>query len=212
MKDLREMTVSEFSAVTWSDAPAPGGGSISALAGCLAASLAGMVANLSQGPKYDAVKEEMALIAKDMDALRQDLLLAVQQDTESFALYMDALSLPKNTEEEKAVRRTAMQNGLKKAAETPLQAAKSIAPIFPLIEKVIMLGNPNAVTDALVASMMARTGMLGALMNVKINLEGIRDEAYVQEMHAQVKALEEAALSGEKHILSLNALSAQIGN
>lgn len=212
MKDLRDMTVSELSAVTWSDAPAPGGGSIAALAGSLGAALTGMVANLSQGPKYEAVKAEMALIAGEMDALRQDLLLAVQQDTESFALYMDALSLPKNTEEEKAIRRAALQNGLKKAAETPLQVAKCIAPIFPLIEKVIASGNPNAVTDALVAAMMARTGMLGALFNVKINLDGIRDEEYVQEMRTQVQSLEAAALAGEKHILSLNTISAQLGH
>lgn len=211
MKDLREMTAAELTALTWSDSPAPGGGSISALAGSLAASLTGMVANLSQGAKYDAVREEMAGIAAEMNALREKLLLAMQQDTEAFSLYMDALAMPKNTDEEKAARREAMQMGLKKAAETPLQVASSILPVFALAEKVIKMGNPNAVTDALVSAMLARTGMLGALLNVKINLGSIRDEEYVSAMAREVDRLERAALAGERKILSLSEFSASMG-
>lgn len=210
MKDLREMTVAELTAVTWSDAPAPGGGSISALAGSLAAALTGMVANLSQGARYEAVREEMTAIAKEMDALREQLLLAMQRDTEAFALYMTALSMPKNTEEEKSVRRAAMQEGLKQAAETPLKVAEAIIPVFGLVEKVIRNGNPNAVTDALVASMMARSGILGAIFNVKINLSSIQDEDYVAARCTYVQELERAAVNGEKAVLALSQISSGV--
>ncbi len=211
MKDLREMTTTELTHAVWSNAPAPGGGSVSALAGGLAAALTGMVANLSQGAKFEAVREEMTGIAVQMDALHRQLLVDMQKDTESFALYMTALGMPKNTEEEKAARREAMQEGLKAAARTPLQVAKSIVPVFDLIEAVIRRGNPNAVTDALVATMMARSGIIGALFNVKINLEGIRDEAFVQQMREEVRALEVAALAGERKVFALSDLSCGLG-
>ncbi len=210
MKNLTDMTVAELTSALWSDAPAPGGGSVSALAGGLAAALAGMVANLSQGAKFEAVREEMAEIAAQMNGLQRQLLLAMQEDTESFSLYMEALAMPKSTEEEKRLRREAMQNGLKAAALTPLQVAQSIAPIFELLEKVIRLGNPNAVTDALVGAMMARSGMLGALFNVKINLEGIRDEAFVTEINQKVQCLENAALAGEQNVLLLSEIASGV--
>lgn len=202
MKDLRELTVAELTEVTESDAPAPGGGSISALAGALSAALAGMVANLSQGPKYLDVKTEMAQIAEEADRLRLRLLEAMQEDTASFSLYMAALSMPKNTEEEKAARQAAMQDGLKAAALTPLGVAESIVPVFDMVETVISRGNPNAVTDALVAAMMARSGLLGALFNVKVNLASIRDETFVAETGKRLRELEQAALDGEKRAFS----------
>lgn len=203
MKDLRELTVAELTEVTASDAPAPGGGSISALAGALSAALAGMVANLSQGPKYQDVKTEMAQIAEEADRLRLRLLEAMQEDTASFSLYMAALSMPKHTEEEKAARQAAMQEGLKAAALTPLRVAESIVPVFDMVETVISRGNPNAVTDALVAAMMARSGLLGALFNVKVNLASIRDEVLVAEIETRLKALQNTALQGEQRVFAL---------
>lgn len=210
MKDLREMTVTELAAVTASDAPAPGGGSISALAGALAAALTGMVANLSQGSKFHDVKKEMEEIAEEMEHLRVQLLEAMQADTAAFSLYMDALSMPKGTEEEKVVRREAMQNGLKLAAVTPLQVARSIVPVFDLVETVIQKGNPNAVTDALVASMMARIGILGALFNVKVNLEAVQDATFVETIRQELERLEQVALEGEKRIFVCSRFSKKL--
>ena len=149
----------------------------------------------------------MAEIARQVDALRQQLLLAMQEDTESFTQYMTALAMPKSTEEEKNVRREAMQNGLKAASCTPLQVAETILPLFALLEKLVLWGNPNAVTDALVGAMMARTGILAALFNVKINLGSIRDEVFVADMNQKVRALECAALEGECKVLSLSEIS-----
>ena len=207
MKDVREMTVEELTVALWSDAPTPGGGSAAALTGALAAALTGMVANLSQGEKFASVRNEMAEIALRVDLIRQQLLQFMQQDTESYAQYMTALAMPKSTEEEKLLRREAMQSGLKAAAQTPLQAARTILPLFALLEKVIHLGNRNAVTDALMGAMLARTGILAALLNVKINLAGIRDAAFVSEVEQKVQELECAAITGERKVLSCSELT-----
>ena len=124
MSKLIDMTVTDFTQLTSSDAPAPGGGSISALAGSLAASLEEMVARLTIGrEKYAVAEADMIKVRDEAMAIKEELLAAVDKDTESFNQYMDALKLPKNTEEEKAARRAAMQEGLKAAALVPVAAA-----------------------------------------------------------------------------------------
>lgn len=208
MADLKDLTVTEFVNVTASDAPAPGGGSVAALAGALAAALAEMVANLTVGKaKYAEVEGEMKELAAAGAALRVELLDDIQKDSTSFNLYMDAIGMPKDTDEEKAARRDAMQNGLKAAAQVPLSVAEAAYKIFPIAEAVVARGNTNAVTDGLVASMMARTAVIGALFNVKINLGSIKDEAFVAELAAQVKTLEEKAIAYEQKILKASDLS-----
>ncbi|MEG1145024.1 MAG: cyclodeaminase/cyclohydrolase family protein [Clostridium sp.] len=208
MADLKNLTVTEFVNVTASDAPAPGGGSVAALAGALAAALAEMVANLTVGKeKYAAVEDEMKKLADDGAALRVELLEDIQKDSTSFNLYMDAIGMPKSTDEEKAVRREAMQNGLKAAAQVPLSVGAAAYKIFPIAEAVVARGNTNAVTDGLVAAMMARTAVIGALFNVKINLGSIKDEAFVAELAAEVKELEEKAIAYEQKILKASDLS-----
>ena len=117
---------------------------------------------------------------------------------------MNALGMPKNTDEEKAARKEAMQNGLKEAAKA---VAETALKIFPVAGAVVERGNANAVTDGLVASMMARTAVLGALLNVKINLGSIKDEAFVADMAAKVAGLEKAAMDGEKAVMELSALT-----
>lgn len=208
MADLKNLTVEEFVNVTASDAPAPGGGSVAALAGSLAAALAEMVANLTVGKaKYAEVEPEMKKLAEEGAALRVELLDDIQKDSTSFNLYMDAIGMPKDTDEEKAVRRDAMQNGLKAAAQVPLSVAEAAYKIFPIAEAVVLRGNTNAVTDGLVASMMARTAVIGALFNVKINLGSIKDEAFVTDLAAQVNTLEEKAIAYEQKILKASDLS-----
>lgn len=211
MADLKNLSVEEFAAVTASDAPAPGGGSVSALAGALGAALAEMVANLTVGKaKYAEVEDEMKELSAKGAEIRSELIAGIQKDTESFTLYMNALGMPKETDEEKAARREAMQNGLKEAAKVPLEVAETAAKIFPIAEAVVKRGNTNAVTDGLVASMMARTAVIGALFNVKINLGSIKDEAFVADMAAKVKALEELAITSEQAILKACDLSNEL--
>lgn len=208
MADLKTLSVEQFAEITGSDAPAPGGGSVAALAGGLGAALAEMVANLTIGKaKYADVDGEMRELAAKGAELRKELIDSIQKDTESFTAYMNALGMPKDTDEQKAVRRAAMQNGLKEAAKVPLEVAEIAVKIFPVAEAVVAKGNANAVTDGLVSTMLARTAVLSALLNVKINLGSIKDEAFVSEMAAKVAALEEEAIASEKRILALSSLT-----
>ncbi len=120
---------------------------------------------------------------------------------------MQALTLPKETEEEKAARTKAMQDGLKAAVAVPLSVAKRAYEVMPYAEVMVTKGNKTAVTDALVATMMARTAVLGALFNVKINLESIKDEAFVEETAKEVAVIEKNALAYEKKILAQAGVS-----
>lgn len=209
MADLKDLTVDGFVQITSSDEPAPGGGSVSALAGSLAAALAEMVARLTAGrEKYAAVEEDMQAVLAEASSIKDELLAAIQKDSSSFELYMQALALPKNTEEEKAARRAAMQEGLKAAAQVPMSVARAASRILPLAQTVVLKGNSNAVTDGLVATMMARTAVLGALFNVKINLSSIKDEAFTQAMAQEAAKLEQAAIKGEQEILKSTEISA----
>lgn len=200
---MKNMTIEAFAAQTASNDPVPGGGSISALAGALAAALAEMVAGLTIGKKkYAEVEEEMKSVIPGMQSVREQLLLDIKRDSESFNLYMQALSLPKDTDEEKAARTAAMQNGLKEAVKVPLSVAKASASILPVAGIMVSKGNQSAVTDGLVSAMMARTAVLGALFNVKINLQSIKDEEFVNEISKEVKELEGLAVKLEKEILN----------
>ena len=205
---MKNMTVEQFAMQTASNEPVPGGGSISALAGALAAALTEMVAGLTIGKKkYAEVEEEMKKAVAPMHEICELLLDDIKRDSESFDLYMQALTLPKETEEEKAARTKAMQDGLKAAVAVPLSVAKRAYEVMPYAEVMVTKGNKTAVTDALVATMMARTAVLGALFNVKINLESIKDEAFVEETAKEVAVIEKNALAYEKKILAQAGVS-----
>lgn len=210
---MKNMTIEAFAAQTASNDPVPGGGSISALAGSLAAALAEMVAGLTIGKKkYAEVEEEMKAVIPGMQSTREQLLLDIKRDSESFNLYMQALGLPKDTDEEKAARTAAMQNGLKEAVKVPLSVAKASVTILPVAELMVTKGNQSAVTDGLVAAMMARTAVLGALFNVKINLQSIKDEEFVNEIAKEVKELEIQAVELERKILNQSEVGKDVLN
>ena len=135
---MKDMTIEAFASMTASGEPVPGGGSISALAGALAAALSEMVAGLTIGKKkYAHAEGEMVKAVPVMKALRAQLLADIRRDSESFNLYMQALSLPKGTEEEQKARKSAMQNGLKEAVKVPLSVAKAAAQILPAAKLMI---------------------------------------------------------------------------
>ena len=205
---MKNMTIQQFAMQTASNEPVPGGGSISALAGSLAAALTEMVAGLTIGKKkYAEAEEEMKAAVAPMQQIRDQLLEDIKRDSESFDQYMQALTLPKETEEEKAARTEAMQNGLKAAVAVPLSVAKAACCILPYAEIMVTKGNKTAVTDALVAAMMARTAVLGAGFNVKINLESIRDPEYVESIGKEVAELEKQAVEMENRILAQSQVS-----
>lgn len=204
---LKDLYLQEFLDKTESNEPVPGGGSIAALSSAISAALSAMVANLTVGKKnYEAVSEEMEVIAKKMSAFKQEFVDLIDKDANSFDKVMKAYKLPKETDEEKAERSRLIQEGMAYAASVPLEVAAKTSELFEMIEVLVQKGNANAQTDALVAAMMARTAILSALYNVKINLGSIKDEAFVAQTTEKVKALEKLAIEKEAHILSLSDL------
>jgi len=200
---LAALRISELLEKTASSDPVPGGGSIAALGAAVSASLAEMVANLTVGKKgYEAVEKEMRAVAEKMRPLREKLLKDMDRDADAYNEVFSSFKLPKNSEEEKQKRQKAIQNGLKTAATVPLGVAEDALRILKLARTVIAKGNKNAVTDGAVAVMMARTAVLSALYNVKINLGSIKDQAFVDEMREKVNRLEDEALKAEREILS----------
>jgi len=204
---MKNKTLEEFSKETASSQPVPGGGSIAAYSGALAAALSEMVANLTVGKKnYKDVEEEMKLIVDKAEMIRTNMLDNIEKDCEAFDKVMVGFKLPKTSEEEKEYRKKTIQKGLIIAAEVPLEIAKEAFEIMPLAEIVVEKGNKNAVTDGLVSAMLARTAVLSALLNVKINLNSIKDEDYVDKTRKVVENLEEMAIEKEKEILNKSPL------
>lgn len=199
---LIDKSVSQFLDATASNDPVPGGGSIAASSGATAAALVEMVANLTIGKKkYEDVNDEMKEISKKANDLRQQLLKYIDIDSEAFNRVMNAYKLPKDTEEQKIVRKMTIQNAMKYAASVPLEVAKKSYDIMELSMGVVESGNKNAVTDGAVSAMMARTAVLSAIYNVKINLSSIKDNIYVEKVDSEVSWLEMNVNSKEKEIL-----------
>jgi glutamate formiminotransferase/formiminotetrahydrofolate cyclodeaminase len=176
------------------DSPAPGGGSVAALSGALGAALACMVANLTVGkPGYEEAFEGMGAAAEEAQQVKDRLMSLVDEDTQAFNAYMTALRLPKNTREEKAARKEAMQAGLKQAVAVPLETARQSLRAMKLAQRAAEMGNKNSVSDAGVGAQMAHGGVVGACLNVLINLPGIEDESFVGEMKAEVGRIQSEA-------------------
>lgn len=203
MKMLADKTLKAFLDETASKAPVPGGGSIAAMGAATAAALTEMVANLTIGKKgYEDVQEEMTELASTLPDVRNGFIADIDRDADAFNKVMDAFKMPKDSDEEKAERRQAIQNGMKNAASVPLEVARNAFGIMELAAKVVEKGNKNAVTDGAVAAMMARTAVLSALFNVKINLGSIKDEEFVKRVSEEVSQLEAKVQEVEKDILS----------
>lgn len=183
--------------------PVPGGGSVAALSASLASALTEMVANLTIGRKgFEEVEEEMKKISQGSSNYREKFLKDIDKDAEVFDKVMGAFKLPKNTPEETENRKQIIQKEFKNAALVPLEVAKDAVKLMEFTSKVVEKGNKNAISDGAVATMMARTAVLGALYNVKINLQSIKDEDFVSQISKQVYELELKAIEEEKKILS----------
>lgn len=202
---MKNKSVHEFAEVVASNSPVPGGGSIAALCGALSAALAEMVANLTTGKKkYIEVESEMNEIKNKAMVLRSKLLDDIERDSYAYNKVMEAYKMPKEDDEQKILRNKAIEESAKIAAEVPLDVAQTSFKILPLAEAVVARGNSNAVTDGLVAAMLARTAVLSALLNVRINLETISDKDFVFEYKNRADVLQEETLFYEKKILELS--------
>lgn len=201
---LTDLTVKGFLAETAGQEPVPGGGSISALNGSIAAALAEMVANLTIGKKkYVEVEAEMQTIATEAAAIQKELVLDIDRDSDAYNKVFAAFKLPKETEEEKGVRSAQIQEMTKYAASVPMEVARRVHSLLPLIEAVVAKGNQNAITDGCVAMMCARTAIIGALLNVRINLTSIKDEDFVKTHTEEANAIEADAIRREAEILAI---------
>lgn len=198
------MTLKDFSNETASESPAPGGGSISATMGALGISLATMVANLSSHkPGWDDRWEEFSQWAEKGQALKDELLMLVDEDTRAFNLIMDAFSLPKGNDAEKAERTTAIQEATRYAIEVPFRVMKRSFECMEIIKTMAETGNPNSVTDAGVGALAARSAVMGAFLNVKINASGLLDKDFVGKVLTEGNLIQQNAMAMETEILSI---------
>lgn len=199
---LTEMNLKTFGEAVASNEAVPGGGSVSALAGSLAAALAVMVARLTQKKEaFASVVPQMTALEEQACQLQSQLLSAVDRDADSYRMVLSAFRRPKSTEEEKQARRRAIQMAFKQAIDVPLEVATLSVEVMDLATQAIRNGNPVMVTDAGVGLLLARSAALGALMNVKINLTSIDDPAMVDDVSEKVHQLKKEALQKEQALL-----------
>ncbi len=203
---LSDLTVTGFSERTASGDPLPGGGSVSALAAALAAALAEMVANLTVGRKKYARQEAAMQGLRDEAAqLRGAMLACIDRDAEAYQQVLSAFRLPKVGDAQKARRHTAIQEGFKQAARVPLSVAADALRILELALQAVSLGNTNAFSDGVVAALMAKSAVLGALSNVKINLEAIEDPSFVDDFTQKARGIREKLEAAEQQLQPLLA-------
>jgi len=203
-KKLIRKDLVAFADETASESPAPGGGSISAYVGALGAALATMVANLSSHKRgWDDRWEEFSDAAERGQRIKDALLRTVDEDTDAFTLIMDAFGMPKNTPEEKAARKAAIQAGTRKAMEVPFKVMQLAFESLPLLRQMVETGNPNSVTDAGVGALCARAAVRGAYMNIQVNASGLDDKEFVAQILAEGLKMEEQAESMEREIIGM---------
>ncbi len=203
-KNLIDLTCKDFATETASESPAPGGGSISAYLGALGASLAAMVANLSSHKAgWDDRWQEFSDYAVKAQKIKDDLLLLVDKDTNSFNKVMDAFGLPKTTDEEKIARTEAIQAATKYATEVPFKTMQRTFDSFEIIKAMAENGNPNSVTDAGVGALCARSAVIGAFLNVKINASGLKDKDFAEDILKRGQEIVSEAVKLENEILEI---------
>ena len=203
-KRLVDMTCTAFAEETASESPAPGGGSISAYMGALGAALGTMVANLSSHKAgWDERWEEFSDYAERGQAIISELLHLVDEDTEAFNRIMAVFAMPKSTDEEKAARSAALQEATLYATQVPLKTMKASLKVFEIVKAMAEIGNPNSVSDAGVGALAARSAVLGAQLNVKINAAGLKNREVADALVAEANAIAAEAIALETETLAI---------
>jgi len=201
---LIQLNLKDFANETASESPAPGGGSISAYMGALGISLGTMVANLSSHKRgWDERWEEFSDWAEKGQFYKDELVKMVDEDTNAFNKIMDAFGLPKSNDEEKKARKQAIEEATKFATEVPLKVMKLCYESMETIKVMAEVGNPNSVSDAGVGALAARSGVMGAFLNVKINASGLADKDYAAKKIAEGEDIQNKAQEMEQQILAI---------
>ena len=199
---LADMTLRAFANETASESPAPGGGSISAYAGAMGVALGTMVANLSAHKRgWDDQWEYFSDWAAKGQDIKDQLISLVDRDTEAFNLIMDALKMPKNTDEEKNQRKEAMAHATRVAIETPLEVMTTAMESYDLLLAMVEKGNPNSASDAGVGALCVKACIEGAFMNIKINMGGIKDEDYRTKIMNEAQSIQNRSMELERKIV-----------
>jgi len=190
VSDIYDLTFRKVVAVSASDAPTPGGGSVSALVGTLGVAMTAMVGNLTVGrPKFKDVEPEVKEITGAAYFIINRLEKLVDADIAAFGKFMDVYRLPKNTDEEKAKREEQMQKALKKATDTPMEIARTLLDALVITDKLAKIGNTMAISDAGVAAYVCEASLNGVLLSVDINIPMVKDEEYVKNILAEKEQL-----------------------
>jgi glutamate formiminotransferase / formiminotetrahydrofolate cyclodeaminase len=201
---LVSLTLREFANETASESPAPGGGSIAAYMGSLGISLATMVANLSAHKRgWDQRWKEFSDWAEKGQKIKDELLSLVDEDTNAFNKIMEAFSLPKSSDKEAKTRSEAIQNATKYATEVPLKTMILAYSSLPIIKAMAEIGNPNSISDAGVGALCARSAVIGAYMNVRINAAELKDEVFKKEILAKAEKIKNDSIKEEEAILKI---------
>jgi glutamate formiminotransferase/formiminotetrahydrofolate cyclodeaminase len=189
---LLDLSLRSFADELSMDSPTPGGGSAAALCGALSAALSSMVANLTFGKKgYEHVEAEMRETAVKAQALKEDLLRAVDDDTRAFNRVMDAFRLPKTTEDQKAEKEAAIERATKEATQVPFSVLEKSLALLDLARTAALKGNRNSISDAAVAGLMSESAASGAYFNVRINLPNIQDKTFKEDILARARSIHE---------------------
>jgi len=189
-KKLISMSIKDFCDELSTDSPAPGGGSVAALSGSIAASLVSMVANLTFGKKgYEKYNDEVDDIASNSQKIKDIMLGLIDLDTEAFNYYMEVFKMPKKSEEEKRIRDEKLKEATKKAIDVPLKTLETIKELLPYLEKITQKGNVNSISDAGVSALNLLSCAEGAYMNILINLKNLTDENYKNNIREKSKKL-----------------------
>ncbi len=198
---LIDLTIRDYLDHLASATPTPGGGAAAALAGAQGAALISMVCNLTVGKKkYADVKEEMTAVLGRSEALRVTLTELIDRDAAAFDRVSEAYRLPKGSDEEKAIRRAAIQEALKGAEAVPMETVAACLEVIRLAIVAAQKGNKNVVSDAAVGGIMGHAGLLGAADNVRINLSLIKDETFVRQERARLEAYIQQAETAMKNL------------
>ena len=199
---FKDMTIEEFLSELSSSKPVPGGGSVAALSAALSSSLISMVARLSVGKKgFEDVEDQMKEIITKCNDCTNEFLNYIDEDSEAFDKVMNAFKMPKETDDDKKIRKMVIQSSMKGAALTPFKIAEKANDLLEYAETVVMKGNQNAITDGLVSAMLARTAVLSALYNTKINQQSIKDEKFNELLTLKIDLLENSSIQFEEKIM-----------
>lgn len=203
-KKLVDLTVTGFADETASESPAPGGGSVSAYMGAMGVALGTMVANLSSHKRgWDDRWEEFSNWAEKGMDYQQELLKLVDEDTDAFNKIMDAFGLPKKTDEEKAIRKKAIDDATKNAIMVPFRVMETAHKSLEVVKAMAEIGNPNSVSDAGVGALAIRSCVKGAFLNVKINAAGLDDKDFILDVSKKATKIENKTEILEKEILKI---------